>query len=430
MADFENKRICSECGAALSEDENGLLFCGSCGYKENEKEYKARLKIEAEQYLSEESTDYRLKSEFEKFTKETEEKAFERGKRVKVKPGEFEETATSQESGKLLIEIKRRQEVAKAKRDEKELKDLLLEEEKVRHEHDRHLAQEARERSKAKRLEAKMPFELIIDTDGFVKMSFGNFPQQLVADERMISVLDEKMLNVKFNRNEQGWFKFGNVTYSSVAAMPRDNAKFSNDEKIEFGKFYYFKVQPILWRVIDVRDDEALLLSDKIIAVKDFNDDLKNGKWSDCYIRDYLNARFFTRAFTADERKWIKQDRLDNVITAHKHTKKFAGEDTEDAVFLLSHADAVKRIYGFSIVSDKRDPERRAEATDYARALGAAVDNGEHEGFSSWWLRSPGSTEKSASSVEFSGRINLLMGVNQKLGIRPVIRIRPFLKKE
>jgi ribosomal protein S27AE len=431
MDEFLKQNLCPKCGDPLLTNIEERLYCVSCGYIESQEQADKRLHEAAVLRIEEESRDYKARSEFEKFAKEREERAFERQQRVKFKPGEFERTATSAESGVLLGQIKRRLQEAKERKDEKTVLELLEEEERLQHEHDRHLAHEAREREKAQRLEAKMPFELIIDSDGLVKMKFGRFPQQVVSDKRMISLLDAKIRQSSLSKTERGWFKFGNVMYAAIPATPAEKAVFDNGEIIEGAKFYYFRVDPVLWRVLDVRDDEALLLTDKVISVKDFNADQKTGKWAESYARDWLNVRFFNRAFTPEEQKWIKHERLDNKTTAHKTAKKFAGEDSQDSLFLLSHADAIKRAYGFSIVTEKRDPERRATATDYAKALGATTNaDEENAAFTHWWLRSPGTTARSAACVEPNGKINLLFGVNQKLGIRAAIRIRPYIKKD
>ncbi|HKL93758.1 MAG TPA: DUF6273 domain-containing protein [Clostridia bacterium] len=431
MKSFDKQVKCPDCEIPYEKNEEGIFVCPACGREETLLEREARHLEDTRREIEEEGKSYKERSEFEKHAKEYDEHSFEKPQRLKIKSEEFDETATSAESGALLVQIKKRQEEARAAEDEKRLIELVHDEEKIQHEHDRHLAHEARERAKAQKLEEQMPFELIIDNDGLVKMRFGRYPQSVVTDERMISILDEKLKESSFVKNERGWFKFGNIMYSAIPAFPYDqNSNFENGETIEAGKYYYFRVEPIFWRVLDVRDDEAVLLSDKVLTVKDYNADNRNGKWSDSYIRDWLNMSFFARAFTLDEQKWLKHDRLDNTTTAHKSTKAYVGENTEDSVFLLSHSEAVKRIMGFSIVSDKKDPERRAYPTDYAKAMGAVCSHAEDcEGYTNWWLRSPGTTERSASSVEPTGKISLLYGATLKMGVRAAIRIKPNPKK-
>lgn len=431
MSDFDKtkKFLCPDCETPYEENVEGILVCPNCGRIESEAERTARFIAEAKRKLNEENTDFRSRSEFEKFAKEINDTAFERKERVKIAEGEFDSTATSAESGALLKHIKEERKKAQEAADERRAQELLLEEERVQREHDRRLAQEAKARLKEQILEGQMPFELLLD-DGLVKMYFGRYPQERLTDERLTAILDEKINAGAFVRNEQGWFRLGENMYAAIPANPYDtNSYFDDGARVENGKYYYFKVQPIKWRVLAVRDDEALLLSDKVLSVKDFNADKRTGMWSESYLHDWLNTRFFARAFTPSEQKWIKLDRVDNTSTAHKLTKKFAGEDTEDTVFLLSHAEAIKRAMGFSIVTDKRDPERRAYPTDYARALGATCcTDEEYKGCTNWWLRSPGTTERSATSVEPSGKINLLFGVIQKMGVRAVVRVKPYVK--
>jgi hypothetical protein len=56
------------------------------------------------------------------------------------------------------------------------------------------------------------------------------------------------------------------------------------------------------WRVLDVQDDKALLLSEKIIEMREYNYDLVDITWETCTLRKYLNESFYN-SFNVDDKK-------------------------------------------------------------------------------------------------------------------------------
>ena len=101
------------------------------------------------------------------------------------------------------------------------------------------------------------------------------------------------------------------------------------------------------------------------------------------------------------------------------------GNDTRDAVFVLSYAEACRA--GSPYFAD--DVARMSAPTDYALKRGASTQNsyrsGTHEAdgrpAGSWWLRSPGNIQSNAAFVSNDGAWVSTYVNNDHLGVRPVL---------
>lgn len=104
----------------------------------------------------------------------------------------------------------------------------------------------------------------------------------------------------------------------------------------------------INWRVLDVEENKALLLSEFILFYRPFNDVLGPIHWDESTLRQYLNNEFLEN-FSPEEKARIAVTR--NTFTETRvESGEFVwyvpgGEDTDDLVFLLSRSD-VGRYFG------------------------------------------------------------------------------------
>ena len=89
-------------------------------------------------------------------------------------------------------------------------------------------------------------------------IEFGMYPQSLMTKDVKI---------VSTSPDENGYYTGSDgEKYVLQKASPCDNCMtFSNNEKIEKDKEYYFKLEPIKWQVLDVKDNTALLFSTSIL---------------------------------------------------------------------------------------------------------------------------------------------------------------------
>ena len=98
---------------------------------------------------------------------------------------------------------------------------------------------------------------------------------------------------------------------------------YEQDGKASNGK------EAIEWRVLAVKDGQALLVSEKGLDCKPYNQTCTGVSWKTCTLRSWLNSTFYNAAFTSAEQAVVCTTTVSN------------GNDpsTDDKVFLLSVND-------------------------------------------------------------------------------------------
>jgi hypothetical protein len=182
-----------------------------------------------------------------------------------------------------------------------------------------------------------------------------------------------------------------------------ESQSFATGKLVEFGGYE--------WRVLGVKDGQALLLSEYVLERRPYNGELYEGWewedhptiWADCDLRAYLNGEFLN-GFSENDRARIAEVYLANTDNPWYGTS--GGSDTNDRIFLLS-IDEVLEYFGDSGQLGNRPNKDVYHIDDQYNevrvAYGAAdftytVYNGseittettEAGAVSSWWLRSPG----------------------------------------
>ncbi len=175
-------------------------------------------------------------------------------------------------------------------------------------------------------------------------------------------------------------------TYSNGTTVAQSSA---NSQK-------YFKVEPIVWRVLNPSDSgNKILLAESILTAHRFDDDSNNYK--DSEIRSYLNNGFIDTAFTNTAQDQIATTSVDNSAESTKDAGNilppattYACDNTEDKIFLLSEKESTTTDYGFTACNEYGIGNSRIRVTtDYAKANYAI--QGTEDGYDGgkWWLRSP-----------------------------------------
>jgi hypothetical protein len=141
---------------------------------------------------------------------------------------------------------------------------------------------------------------------------------------------------------------------------------------IQFGAFD--------WRVLDVQDGMALVISEDILESQRYHADSAEITWEHSSIREYLNGEFYN-SFSSAEQEQIVETTIINNNNPSQDTP--GGNDTTDNIFLLS-IDEVQTYF----------------ADDSARI---ALDSDGTAWW--WWLRSPGSDRGSAAAVHSNGYV-------------------------
>ncbi len=277
--------------------------------------------------------------------------------------------------------------------------------------------------------------------DGY--LYYGSYPQTIASTEAV-----DKM---ETTAGADGYYvsSYDNAKYAKIKANPlMENYYFSNGQKIEKDKEYFFKVQPLKW--LQLKDGSYV--AEKIIDAKAFlqEENMKkthlafgndynikkdapektfasNYEYSD--IREWLTKDFMASCFSNNS--FLQEMNLDNSTTNYDAKSKFSKSqnNTTDKIGLLSYADVVNKEYGFQDRIDKEDTKRVAYVSDFARAEGAWTKtlNGQMMDVGGyWWLRSCGKEAGWTLAVNSVGVINS-SGLNvykELCGIRPTINFK------
>lgn len=142
--------------------------------------------------------------------------------------------------------------------------------------------------------------------------------------------------------------------YAKVTASSYSSGyTFSSGASVTSGNVYYFKVEPIRWRILSENGDTALIRCDSIVANKRFDDSSNNYK--DSEIRAWLNAEFYNTAFSSLQKELINTVLVDNsVYSTGYDSNPYACGNTNDKIFLLSYREVTNSAYGFASLHNKR----------------------------------------------------------------------------
>ncbi|MGM9857831.1 MAG: DUF6273 domain-containing protein [Bacilli bacterium] len=186
---------------------------------------------------------------------------------------------------------------------------------------------------------------------------------------------------------------------------------FSDGTKINTGEVYYFKVEPIKWKIISIDDGKYTLLSDVALDVQMFysckenhiiNGEIyyaNNYEYSD--IREWLNGYFYNYAFTSAQKDLISLTEVNNSASGFSSLSSatYASNNTLDKVYLLSENE-------YSSLS--KDTSNKL-ASDYTKALGGVEFNSK----SVYFFRSPCQYEDGVLASSTSGGVCTYIYVNE-----------------
>lgn len=177
--------------------------------------------------------------------------------------------------------------------------------------------------------------------------------------------------------------------------------------------------EPIEWRVLDVNDGVAFLISVYALDCKQYNTEYIDITWANCFLRRWLNNQFYKAAFSEDERDAVILSHIDNSLAQSRDDwVRCEGKPTEDYVFLLSYAEGVRYF--------KDDKDRQCIPTAFALRAGAQDSSGflvDGQRPCWYWLRTPGHNARNSCVVIDSGILKN-QHVNRKhFSVRPCINL-------
>ena len=245
---------------------------------------------------------------------------------------------------------------------------------------------------------------------------FGNYPQtEIVSDPSGAaagSIADRELYGkLEAADWDSGECELDNQRYIRV---------FSSDENGD-QRARYFICEPLVWRVLEVRDGTALLLSNAAVECEPFQADLREVSWENCTLRSWLNGygaqanasekdysakgdNFLDLAFSDEEQEAIVETAVRN--EANYYFGMDSGTQTEDRIFLPAESELFiydsSEIHGFSRRDEVPDRAKQFRPTSYALWKGVWKETGER-GNVFWITRTTGYTHANVVYVDESG---------------------------
>ena len=235
---------------------------------------------------------------------------------------------------------------------------------------------------------------------------FGEYPQTIKANS--VTILSDTPEYNGYFLGSDGFY------YAKVIAYPfGDDYKFSNGTTIVKKQAYYFKVEPIKWRILNYSTlaadgNKAQLLCEGVLDALRWNESyegVKSGAYANNYekseIRVWLNNDFYDNTFNHFQKQLIQVTSVDNSPASTGTTpNSYACGNTNDKIFLPSIEETTKTSYGFNSDSLYLDPNRQKIASDYAKAKGIFIHvSAGVNGDCHWFLRSP--SDVNSTKVNF-----------------------------
>ena len=277
---------------------------------------------------------------------------------------------------------------------------------------------------------------------------FGYWPQTLERDENVIAKLNEMAGKPPLPRDKENpynWESHEGTTYMWQKIVIYNGTKYLGVQMNDYrasgvyslrsyimengyftGEVYWFKYEPIKWRILTTSGNSAYIMSD--IALDSFSmqpnrkGEIRDGlyadynnspgvpdgtyanNWEYCFLRQWLNETFYNEVFNDLQKEIIQTTHLDNTARSSNPNdypkyygygenagkNKFADQckDTDDKIFLPSLRDITTTAYGFKKDVRAEDSARNLQATDFAKLHGAPMNTNDKK-YVTWYTRSP-----------------------------------------
>jgi hypothetical protein len=289
-------------------------------------------------------------------------------------------------------------------------------------------------------------------------IEYGFYPQSLVTDSNLIETLNTTAGTLPVEYDYQYWteyiYYFPNyldepcamwyidlyhqsivyrgVYFTSYRPMYQEFTRttdysLQDDNGYYIEQVYWFKFEPISWRILDVKNSKALLMSNLVIDSQNFDyvtpdsqrtSATHDNNYEQSYIRRWLNTQFLYTSFGFLSGDAVVITNVDNsAASTGVSYNQNACSNTNDSVFLLSYVEVTNASYGFA-----SSESRQLRSSDYARSQGVAMYS--QDGASNMWLRSPSAGEDYFSQhVTFDGEFFKSTVDDTSVGVAPVIWI-------
>ena len=161
------------------------------------------------------------------------------------------------------------------------------------------------------------------------------------------------------------------------------------------------------WRILDIKNDTALIITEYIIEQRAYHDAYKDITWADCALREYLNGKFYDKFSETEKSKII---RVKNKNPDNQWYGSKGGADTKDSIFLLSVEETTCKYFGDSsskLYSRGKNQRYWFERKDENNGKRIARLQYKKEWVWWWWLRSPGRVNVKTVYIHGDGNIGI-----------------------
>lgn len=296
-------------------------------------------------------------------------------------------------------------------------------------------------------------------------IELGSYPQSEVTSSSVVSSLDKMSKNwksygyycgtgkeangqmapsdfMKYADLDYNGEKYRAVTFSEYRPYGTSFEKRTStgytkqyENGYEINKVYYFRYEPVKWRVLDA--EEGLVMCDSAIDAQAYSNYLVYSEdkyygdsaktyyatdWSHSSIRNWLNDDFYNTAFSSSDKTKIKDSALKTKST---YDDQYNSGDTTDKLFLLSINAMTNKEYGFNENDNAIDSARQLKPTDYSKCQGCYTDtdrNGDTNSY--WWLRSPYNSYYVGQIDHLGGVYDYMSTVHRVYGIVPAMILK------
>lgn len=277
---------------------------------------------------------------------------------------------------------------------------------------------------------------------------FGHWPQTLERDENVVAKLNEMAGTPPLprdNANPYNWESHEGTTYMWQKIVIYNGTKYLGVQMNDYRasgidalydtitdngyyklNVYWFKYEPIKWRILTTNENSAFIMSDIALDFFSMQPDRKSeirddllaaynnstgvpdgtyaNNWEYSFIRSWLNETFYNEVFNDLQKEIIQTTHLDNSARScnpdeypkyygygeNAGKNKYADQckDTDDKIFLLSLRDVTTTAYGFNKDVLAEDPARNLQASDFAKFHGVSMGNTQKD-YVTWYTRSP-----------------------------------------
>ncbi|MGL5434030.1 MAG: DUF6273 domain-containing protein [Lachnospiraceae bacterium] len=161
------------------------------------------------------------------------------------------------------------------------------------------------------------------------------------------------------------------------------------------------------WRILGIKNNAALIITENIIEQRSYHDVYKDITWADCSLRKYLNSVFYDKFDATDKLRIIS---VTNKNPDNQWYGSKGGADTTDHIFLLSIEEVVCPYFGDSssnLYNPGKNQRYWFEGKDKNNNKRIATLESEEGRIWWWWLRSPGRVNVKAVYIHGDGNLGI-----------------------